>query len=137
MKGEKNPLRTASELAREGNVGEAIACLEEALARSRSSASRPANTPLLAKTAGLLCEHHGDLLRAASYYEEAIATEGPEAANLVALADVYSGLGRLNEAEACLGRAEAAAQSTGSDDDLQLVAAARAMLGGTGGPAAK
>jgi tetratricopeptide (TPR) repeat protein len=124
-------------MAQAGNWEEAVACLEEALARSRPSASRPANTPLLAKTAGLFCEQHGDLPRAASYYEEAIAIEGPEAVTLVALADVYYGLGRLSETQACLGRAEASAQSTGSADDLQLVAAARARLGGAGGPVVK
>lgn len=134
MTGEKNPLRTASELARAGKLVEAIACLEGALARGRPSGSRPANTALLAKTAALLCDQEGDLLRAASYYEEAIATEGPEPFTLVALADVCARLGRHDEAEACLGRAEASAQSTGREDDLKLVAAARARPGRTGGP---
>jgi tetratricopeptide (TPR) repeat protein len=128
MKDEKSPLRTASALARAGELGKAIACLEEALAQSRPSASRPANTSLLAKTAGLFCEQHGDLPRAVSYYEEAIATEGPEAFTLVVLADVYFRLGRLDETQACLGRAEASARYTSSDDKLQLVAAARRRL---------
>jgi tetratricopeptide (TPR) repeat protein len=133
MKDEENPLRAASELARGGKVGEAIACLETALARTRPSESRPANTPLLAKTAGLLCEQDGNLSRAASYYDEAIATESPEPVTLVALGGVYFRLGRLDEAQACLGRAEALAQSTGNDEDLQLVAAARARwMGGDG-----
>lgn len=133
MKDEESPLRVASELARAGKLGEAIACLEAALARTRTSASRPANTPLLAKTAGLLCEQDGNLLRAASYYDEAIATESPEPFTLVALADIQFRLGRLNEAQACLVRAEALAQSTGSDEDLRVVAAARARWTGTGG----
>jgi tetratricopeptide (TPR) repeat protein len=132
MKDEENPLRAASEVARAGNVGEAIACLEAALARTRPSASRPANTALLAKKAGLLCDHDGDLLRAASYYDEAIATEGPEPFTLVALADVYFRLGRLSETQACLGRAQALAQSTGDDEDLLIVAAARTRLMGGG-----
>lgn len=130
MKDEENPLRAASALARAGRPGEAIACLEEALARSRTSASRPANTPLLAKKAGLLCEQGGDLLRSANYYNEAIATEGPEPFTLVALADVYFRLGRVNEGQACLARAEAQAQSTGNAEDLEIVAAARARLMG-------
>ncbi len=128
MKDEGSPLRAASELARAGRLGEAIACLEAALARTRPSASRPANTPLLAKTAGLFCEQDGSLLRSAGYYEEAIATEGPKPFTLVALADVYCRLGRRNDAHACLGRAEALAQSTGSDEDLRLVAAAATRL---------
>lgn len=130
MTDEENPLRAASGLARAGRLGEAIACLEAALARTRPSASRPANTPLLAKTAGLLCEQDGNLLRSASYYDEAIATEGPEPFTLVALADVYSRLGRRDEAHACLGKAEALAQSTGDDEDLLIVAAARTRLVG-------
>ncbi|MGC3999576.1 MAG: tetratricopeptide repeat protein [Anaeromyxobacter sp.] len=96
------------------------------MARTRSSASRPANTSLLGKTAGLLCEQDGNLLRAASYYDEAIATEGPEPFTLVALADVYFRLGRIDEAHDCLRRAEALAQSAGDDEDRQLVAAAQA-----------
>jgi tetratricopeptide (TPR) repeat protein len=132
MNDEENPLRTASELARVGKLGEAIACLERALARTRLSASRPANTSLLAKTAGLLCERDGNLLRSASYYDEAIATEGPEPFTLVALADVYFRLGRRDEAHARLGRAEALAASNGNDEDLRLVAAARTRLMGDG-----
>lgn len=133
MSDEENPLRAAAELARAGKLGEAIACLEAALARTRPNASRPANTPVLAKTAGLFCEQDGKLLRAASYYDEAIATETPEPFTLVALADVYFRLGRLNEAQACLGRAEALAQSTGTEEDLRVVAATRARWTGTGG----
>jgi tetratricopeptide (TPR) repeat protein len=133
MKDEENPLRVASELARAGRTGEAIACLEAALAGTRPNASRPANTSILAKTAGLLCEQDGQLLRAASYYDEAIATGNPEPFTLAALADVHFRLGRLNEAQACLERAEALAQSTGSDEDLLVVAATRARWTGTGG----
>lgn len=133
MKDEENPLRTASEMARAGKLGEAIACLEEALARSRPSASRPANTPLLAKTAALLCDQHGDLLRAASYYNEAIATEGPEPFTLVALADVYFRLGRIREAQGCQARAESLAQSSGDKDAQTVVAAARAKWKGGNG----
>lgn len=132
MKDEENPLRTASELARASRLGEAIACLEAALARTRPSTSRPANTPLLAKKAGLLCDLHGNLVRAARYYDEAIATEGPEPFTLVALADVYSRLDRLSEVQDCLGRAEALAQTRGKQDDLMIVAAARARLMGGG-----
>ena len=133
MEDEENPLRAASELAQAGKLGEAIACLEAALTRTRPSASRPANTPLLAKTAALLCEQDGNLLRAASYYEEAIATETPEPFTLVALADVYFRLGRLSEAQACVGRAEALAMSAGTDEDVQVVVATRARWTGKGG----
>lgn len=133
MKDEDNPLRAASELARAGKLGEAIACLEEALARSRPSASRPANTALLAKTAGLLCDQDGDLLRAASYYDEAIATEGPQPFTLVALADVYFRLGRVREAQACHARAASLARSSGDEDAQTVVAAARAKWEGGSG----
>lgn len=133
MKDDKNALRAASELARAGKLGEAIACLEAALARTRPSAFRPANTPILAKTAGLFCEQDGNLLRAASYYEEAIATEGPEPLTLVALADIHFRLGRVNDAQAGLARAESLAQSTGDEDAQTVVAAARAKwMGGNG-----
>ena len=107
---------------------ERSSCLLAALARTRPSASRPANTSLLAKTAGLLCDQGGNLVKAASNYEEALATEGPEPFTLVALADVYCRLGRRTEAQACLGRAEALAQSIDDDDGLRLVAAARSRL---------
>ncbi len=126
MKDDENPLRVASELARAGQLSEAIACLEAALARTRSSASRPANAALLAKTAGLLCDQDGNLSRAAGYYDEALASEGPEPFTLVALGDVYFRLGRLDEAQACLGRAEGLAKANGNAENLQLVAAARA-----------
>jgi tetratricopeptide (TPR) repeat protein len=132
MKDEKNPVRAALELARAGKLGEAIACLEEALARTRSNASRPANTPDLARVAGLLCDQDGNLLRAASYYEEAIATENPEPLTLVALADVYFRLGRVHEAQGCLARAESLAQSSGDKDAQTVVAAARARMGSNG-----
>ncbi|GMU00472.1 hypothetical protein KH5H1_45920 [Corallococcus caeni] len=69
----ENPLRTASELAQAGRAGEAIACLESALARTRSDKERPANTSLLARIAGLHCEVVGRLSQAALYYEEAVA----------------------------------------------------------------
>lgn len=49
------------------------------------------------------------------------------------LADVQFRLGRVNEAQACLGRAETLAQSTGSDEDLLVLAATRARWTGTGG----
>jgi tetratricopeptide (TPR) repeat protein len=129
---DKNALRAASELARAGNVGEAIACLEAALARTRPSASRPVNTAILAKTAAVFCEQDGDLLRAATYYDEAIAAEGPQPLILVALADIYSRLGRFNDAWAGLARAEALARSAGDDDALKVVAACRARLEGPG-----
>lgn len=133
MKDEENPLRIASELARAGRLGDAIACLEAALARTRPSAPRPANTPLLAKTAGLLCEQDGNLSRAASYYVEAVATESPEPFTLVALADVHFRLGQFDEAHAWLERAEVVAQSSGSEEDLRIVAATRARWSGTVG----
>ena len=133
MKAEENPLRTASGLARAGKLREAIACLEEALARSRASAPRPANTSALAKTAGLLCDQDGDLSKAASYYGEAIATEGPEPLTLVALADVYFRLGRVREATECQERAESLAQSSGNEDAQAVVAAARAKWRGGNG----
>jgi len=133
MKDEENPLRAASELARAGKLSEAIACLEAVLARTRPNASRPANTPILAKTAGLFCEQDGKLLRAASYYDEAIATGNPEPLTHVALADVYFRLGRVNEAQACLVRAESLAQSSSDDDALRIVATTRTRwMGGKG-----
>jgi len=133
MKDEGNPLRTSSEFARAGRLGEAIACLESALARTRTDTRRPANTSLLAKTAGLLCEQDGKLLRAASYYDEAIATGDPEPLALVALAHVHFQLGRPIEAQACLARAEFLAQSTCDSDAMSAVAATRARwTGGKG-----
>lgn len=124
--GEENPLRTASALAREGRLDEAIACLESALAGTRPQTQRPANTSLLAKTAGLLCEQDGRLLMAASYYDEAIASGDTEPLTFVALADVQHRLGRAAEAEACLARAEALARPAGDRDAMTVVANARA-----------
>ena len=130
MQNDSNALRAASELARAGKSGDAIACLEAALASTRPSESRPADTHILAKTAGLLCEQDGNLLRAASYYEEAIAAEGPEPLTLVALADIWLRLGRINDAQASLARAESLARSAGDEDAQKVVAAARAKWRG-------
>jgi hypothetical protein len=87
----------------------------------------------LAQTAGLFCEWDGKLLTAASYYDEAIATGDPEPLTLVALADVYFRLGRVDDAQACLARAESLAQSSSDDDALRIVATTRARwMGGNG-----
>ena len=129
----ENPLRTASALAREGRLDDAIACLESALAVTRSQTQRPANTSLVAKTAAVLCEQDGRLLKAASYYDEAIASGDAEPLTFVALADVKHRLGRANEAEACLARAEALAQPAGDGDAMTAAANARARwTGGRG-----
>ncbi len=129
----ENPLRTASALAREGRLDEAIACLESALAGSRAQSQRPANAALLAKTAGLLCEQDGKLPMAASYYDEAIASGDAEPLTFIALADVQHRLGRADEAEASLARAEALALPAGDGDAMTAVANARARWTGGGG----
>jgi len=128
--GNENPLRTASAYAREGRVDEAIACLESALAGTRSQTQRPANASLVAKTAALLCEQDGRLSMAASYYEEAIASGDAEPLTLVALADVLHRLGRANEAEAYLARAESLAQPAGDRDAMTAAASTRARFTG-------
>jgi tetratricopeptide (TPR) repeat protein len=133
MGDEENPLRTASEVARAGRLTDAIACLEAVLARTRPNASRPANTPILAKTAGLFCEWDGKLLVAAGYYEEATAMETPEPLTLLALADVYSRLGRVNEAQACLTKADSLAKASSDEDALRMVATTRARWTGGNG----
>lgn len=130
--GEGNPLRTASALAREGRLTDAIACLESALAGTRPQTQRPANTSLLAKTAGLLCEQDGRLLQAASYYGEALASGDTEPLTFVAMADVQYRLGRADEAEASLARAEALAQQAGDGDAMTAAANARARWPGGG-----
>ena len=132
MKDDGNPLRAASECARAGKLDEAIDCLESALARTRSDNRRPANTSLLAKTAGLFCEQRGSLLSAASYYDEAISTGDLEPLTHVALAHVHFRLGRANEAQACLARAESLAQSTRDSDAMRAVATTRARWAGGG-----
>ena len=122
----ENPLRVATEHAQAGRTAEAIACLELELARTRSSAERPANVPILAKTAGLLCEQSGTLQRAAHYYEEAVAVGDPDPLTLVALADVHWRLGRADSAVSCLTRAESLAKSSSDADTLTVIANMRA-----------
>lgn len=82
----ENPLRLASQLALDGRPAEAVACLEATLARTRASATRPANTSLIARTAALFCERIGDYAQAAAYYEEALSEEPNEPLTLIALA---------------------------------------------------
>jgi tetratricopeptide (TPR) repeat protein len=130
---DENPLRIASAFAREGRLDDAIACLESALAGTRSEDLRPANTSLVAKTAAVLCEQDGRLLKAANYYDEAIASGDTEPLVFVALADVQHRLGRANEAEACLARAEALAKPAGDSDTMTAVANARVRWAGGGG----
>ncbi len=122
----EHPLRVASELARTGKVVEAIACLEAALARTRSSKDRPANTSLLARTAGLFCEDAGRESQAAVYYEEAAATAKDEPLLLLALASVRWRLGQTESARSCLARAEAMAQFSTDAEVLKMVANIRA-----------
>lgn len=123
---DENPLRTASELAQAGRTDEAIACLESALARTRSNKERPANASTLARTAGLLCGASGRLSQAALYYEEAIATADRDPLLLLALADVHWRSGQAESARSCLARAEAIAQSSADADALKMVANTRA-----------
>lgn len=111
MTHEVNPLRAASELALQGRTMEAIACLESALAQTRSEKERPGNVSLLARTAGLHCEHAGLLSRAALYYEEARAAAGSDPLPLLALADVRWRLGQAEVARSCLAEAESMLQS--------------------------
>ncbi|MFP2961039.1 tetratricopeptide repeat protein [Myxococcus sp. 1LA] len=122
----KNPLRTASELALAGRVGEAIDFLEAILARTRSSEERPANTSLLARTAGVHCVGVGDLEQAALYFEEAVATAGHDATPLLALAGLRWQQGQADSARSCLERAESIAQSSADAEALQMVADIRA-----------
>jgi tetratricopeptide (TPR) repeat protein len=111
-----NPLRSASELARQGRTLEAIACLEAALARTRSSKERPASASTLARTAGLLCDGAGQLSQAALYYEEAIAIPDADPLLLLALTDVRWRLGQADAARSCLARAESIVQSAPDGD---------------------
>jgi tetratricopeptide (TPR) repeat protein len=124
---DENPLRTASALAQAGKSKEAIACLEAALIGSRSNAERPANTSLLARTAGLLCEAAGELSQAATYYEEAVATAEQDPLPLLALASVRWRLGDAEKARSCLAKAELIAQSSSDADALKMVANIRAQ----------
>jgi hypothetical protein len=89
-------------------------------------AERPANVPILAKTAGLLCQKTGALEKSARYYEEAIAAGDPDPLTLVALADVTWRLGRANIANECLERAEHLAAQCSNVDALTMVARTRA-----------
>lgn len=130
---DENPLRIASAFAREGRLDEAIACLESALAGTRSEGLRPANTSLIAKTAAVFCEHGGRLLEAASYYDEAIAGGDAEPLTFIALADLQHQLGRANEAEACLARAEALAKPVGDTDAMAAATNARVRWARGGG----
>jgi tetratricopeptide (TPR) repeat protein len=123
---DENPLRTASKLALAGRTAEAIACLESALARTRSNKERPANASLLARTAGLLCEEAGRLSLAARYYEEAVATPDGDPVLLLALADVRWRLGQTDSARSFLARAESMAQLSFDADALKMVANIRA-----------
>lgn len=122
MANDKNPLRAASELALAGRTAEAIDCLEAALALTRSDKQRPANTSLLARTAGLHCEVDGRLEQAARYYEEAIATAEPEPLLLIALASVLWRSGQADGARSAL----ATAESLADVDALTMVANLRA-----------
>lgn len=122
---DENPLRIATAFAREGRLDEAIACLEAALAGARSEGVRPANASLLARTAAVFCEQDGRLLKAASYYDEAIASGDAEPLTFIALADLQHRLGRVDEREACLARAEALAKQAGDTDSMTAAANAR------------
>ncbi|NOJ95777.1 hypothetical protein HMI51_22940 [Corallococcus coralloides] len=126
MVNDKHPLRAASELAQAGRTAEAIACLEAALALTRSDKERPANASLLARTAGLHCEVTGSLSQAARYYEEAIATADPDPLLLIALASVLWRSGQADSARSQLASAEALAQSLADADALKRVANIRA-----------
>src|SRR5262249_50839534 len=89
-----------------------IACLEAALARTRSSKARPASSAsALARTAGLLFDGTGHLSQAALYYEEAISSADADPLLLLALADVRWRVGQADAARSCLARAEAMVQS--------------------------
>ncbi|GHH01041.1 hypothetical protein GCM10012319_68470 [Comamonas sp. KCTC 72670] len=125
MVSDENPLRIASELAQAGRTAEAIACLESALARTRSSKERPASASLLARTAGLFCESAGELSQAALYYEEALATAERDPLPLLALAGVRWRLGPPDSARSCLAKAEALAQSASDAEALKCVASLR------------
>ncbi|MCK8500011.1 tetratricopeptide repeat protein [Myxococcus fulvus] len=124
--GDEHPLRIASELARAGRIDEAISCLEAALERARSMAERPANTSLLARTAGLLCEEAGRLPRAVRYYEEALAVAvESEPLLLLALAEVHRRSGQVARAQVCLDEAEALARGSAEVDVALRVAQLR------------
>lgn len=126
---QENPLRIASKQAAAGRTAEGIACLEQD-ARSRPNKERPANVPVLAKTAGLYCEQTGALAQAARYYEEAAAAEeaagGPDPLTLAALADVHWRMGQADRAASCLERAETLAKSSSDADTLTVAASMRA-----------
>lgn len=122
----EHPLRIASGLAQAGRTDEAIACLEAALARTRSIAERPVNTSLLARTAGLLCEEAGRLPQAALYYEEALAFAAEREPLLgLALADVYRRSGQFARARACLDDAATMAHSSADVDASRMIAQLR------------
>lgn len=129
----ENPLRIASAHAIAGRTAEAIACLEQELARTRSSMERPANVPLLAKTAAVFCEHSGALPQAARYYEEAVAAEEAagvlEPLTLAALADIHWRMGQADRAASCLERAETMARASSDADTLAVAANMRARWG--------
>ena len=126
----ENPLRTASALALEGKTEEAIACLESALAPTRSDKQRPADTSTLASKAGLLCEAAGSLPQAALYYEEAVATGDGDPLLLIALADVRWRLGQADRARSCLATVESMPNSFADRDVLAMVANMRAKWAG-------
>ncbi len=129
-----NPLRIASAHAIAGRTSEAIACLEHELARTRSGMERPANVPLLAKTAGLYCEQTGALPQAARYYEEAVAAEEAagqlEPLTLAALADIHWRMGQTDRAASCLESAETMARASSDADTLAVAANMRARWTG-------
>lgn len=125
----ESPLRLASRLAQAGRTAEAIACLEAALAASRSDRERPANASLLARTAGLLSQQAGHLASAAFYYEEALALDR-DPLLLLALAGVRWQFGQAEAAQISLAEAESLAKASSDDDALSMIASLRTRWSG-------
>ena len=113
-------LREAMQLAHAGRADDAIARLSDCL-KGVSRGFSKHDLALLARNAGLLCDHASRLQECIEYYERALRLEPGDAHTLLALGDVYARTGDSSRASRYWKLFEKAATRTQSPDTQELL----------------
>lgn len=115
-------LEEALTLARRALPEEALAVFDHGLAEAREGEDS-STVAVLARHAGVISSHVGDLERVVGYYEEAARNQPDDAFLRLALVDVYERLGQWGRARAALAECREIALSMGDEEILAMLRA--------------
>jgi Tfp pilus assembly protein PilF len=116
----RSVLQSALQLARDGKSEQALILLDQALGEPEVLA-HPTEFVVLARNAGILAEHVGDLRRAEAYYAKALNSCPTDPTLMLALSHIYRSLGDSTRAKSYFDQCAQASQAQNNGDLSTLI----------------